>query len=152
MLRCASALQHSTVSCACIPLPCTAQYKYLNRNTSVKFIGAEQFIVDYMILSYASASQHRQFPLCCMHLLINALMAQLPCWHVTFKSCWALSRCLLHPAELKGGTFSKVRWSQGGEPVLYAVVNVNAKGEGHIVQYEQVCFNLFTTVSCGDPP
>ena len=41
--------------------------------------------------------------------------------------------------ELKGGAFSKVQWTQDSPATLYAVINLSAKSEGYLVQYEMVC-------------
>ena len=41
-------------------------------------------------------------------------------------------------AELQKGAFAKVRWMRDSLPTLYAVVNLNMKGEGYILKYEQV--------------
>ena len=41
-------------------------------------------------------------------------------------------------AELKGGAFSKARWSQDGTATLYTVVNLKAREEGHLLLYKQV--------------
>ena len=43
-------------------------------------------------------------------------------------------------AELQKGAFAKVRWMRMRDslPTLYAVVNLNMKGEGYVLKYEQV--------------
>ena len=45
-------------------------------------------------------------------------------------------------AELQKGAFAKVRWMRDSLPTLYAVVNLNMKGEGYILKYEQVHSHL----------
>ena len=41
-------------------------------------------------------------------------------------------------AELRGGAFSKARWSHDGTATLYTVVNLSVREEGHLLLYRQV--------------
>ena len=46
--------------------------------------------------------------------------------------------------ELKGGAFSKARWSQDSTATLYTVVNLSSREEGHLLLYIQVANGCHT--------